>query len=150
MGRIDIISDVSMLASQLALPQEGHFEVVFHIFGYLKFRHNARMVFYPTYPTGYMSMFQEHDWCGFYSDVNEAIPPNTPEPSDKEVDLRIFFDPHHSVDKLTRKSITGYIIFLNNYPIAWLSNKQATTETSVFGADFVAVNIGMETLQGLQ
>ena len=35
-------------------------------------------------------------------------------------------------------------------PIDWLSKKQATIETSVFGAEFVAMKIGMETLRGLQ
>ena len=69
-----------MLASQLALPWEGHLEAVFHILGYLKGNHNARMVFDPTYPNPDMSMFQEHDWCDFYADTKEAIPPNAPEP----------------------------------------------------------------------
>ena len=68
LGRIGIITEVSMLASQLALPQEGHLEAVFHILGYLKSHNNSRMVFDPTYPTPDMSMFQEHDWCGFYGD----------------------------------------------------------------------------------
>ena len=61
LGSIDIITEMSMLASQLALPQERHLEAVFHIFGYLKFHHNARMVFDTIYPTTDMSMFQEHD-----------------------------------------------------------------------------------------
>ena len=41
-------------------------------------------------------------------------------------------------------------MFLNNAQIAWLSKKQATIETSVFGADFVAMKIGMEKFQVLQ
>ena len=108
------------------------------------------MVFNPKYPTTYMSMFHEHDWCDFYSDVKEAIPPNAPEPRYKEVDLRIFVDSDHSEDKLTIISRTRYITFLNNAPIAWLSKKQASIETSVFGAEFVAMKIGMETLRGFQ
>ena len=106
------------------------------------------MVFDPTYPTPDMSMFQEHDWCGFYGDVKEAIPPNVPEPRGKKVDLKIFVDSDHAGDKITRKFITGYIIFLNNAPIASLSKKQATIETSVFGSEFFAMKIGMETLRG--
>ena len=117
---------------------------------YLKEHHNARMVFYRTYPTPDMSMFQEHDWCGFYADVDEAIPTNTPEPRWKEVYLIIFFDSYHAGDKLTRRYRTGYIIFLNNAPISWLSKKQATIETSVFWAEFVAMRIGMETLRVLR
>ena len=82
--------------------------------------------------------------------MKEAIPPNSHDPKDKEVDLRIFFDSNHKGDKLTRRSRTGYIIFLNNALIAWLSKKQATIETSVFGPEFVVMKIGMETLWGLQ
>ena len=76
-------------------------------------------------------MFQEHDWCGFYGDTKEAVPTNSSKPRGKEVDLRICVDSDHAGDKLTRKSGTGYNIFLNNAPIAWFSKKQATIETSV-------------------
>ena len=134
LGSIDIITEVSVLASKLALPREGRLEAVFHTFRYLKGHHNVWMVLDPTYPTPDMSMFQEHYWCGFYGDVKEAIPTNAPEPSGKEVDLRIFVDSDHAGDKITRRSRYGYIIFLNNAPIALLSKKQATIETSVFGA----------------
>ena len=126
LGRIDIITEVSMLASQLALPQEVHLEAVFQILGYLKSHHNAWMLLDPTYPTPYMSIFQKHYWCDFYGDVKEAIPPNAPDPRGKEFDLRIFVDSYHAGDKLTKQSRTGYIILLHNAPISWLSNKQAT------------------------
>ena len=95
------------------------------------------MVFDPKYPTTDMSMFQEHDWCDFYGGVKEAIPPNAPNPRGKEVDLRIFVNSDHAGDKLTRRFKAGYIIFLKNATIAWLSKKQATIETSVFGAEFL-------------
>ena len=134
---IDIIANASILALQLSLPQEGHLEAVFHIFGYLKGHYNARMVLYPTYPTPDLSMFQEHDWCGFYGDVKEPIPTNAPDPRGKEVYLRIIVYSDHAVDKINRQYRTRYIICLNNSPIAWLSKNQATIETSVFGAEFL-------------
>ena len=84
------------------------------------------MVLNPTYKTPDLSMFQEHDWYDFYGDVKEAIPPNAPDTRGNEVDLIIFVDSDHTRDKLTRRSRTGYIIFLKNYPIAWFSKKQAT------------------------
>ena len=34
--------------------------------------------------------------------------------------------------------------------IQWFSKKQSTIETSVFGAEFVAMKIGMESLRGLR
>ena len=35
-------------------------------------------------------------------------------------------------------------------PIIWFSKRQSTIETSVFGAEFVAMKQGMETLRGLR
>ena len=102
LGSIDIITEVYKLSSQLVIPRESHLDAVFHIFGYLKGHHNARMVFNPTYPTPDISMFHEHDWCDICRDVKEAIPPNAPETRGKEVDLRIFVDSDHAGDKITR------------------------------------------------
>ena len=48
-GRIDIIVEASLLASQMALPREGHLMQVFRCFAYLKARHNGYLVYDPTY-----------------------------------------------------------------------------------------------------
>ena len=50
MGRMDIITEVSMLSSYVAMPREGHFNQVLHIFAYLKSHSNARLVLDPSYP----------------------------------------------------------------------------------------------------
>ncbi len=81
--------------------------------------------------------------------MQEAIPPNAPKPRGKGVDLRMFVDSDHTGDKQTRRSRTGFIIFLNMAPIVWFSKTQATIETSVFGAEFVAMKQDMECLRGL-
>ena len=94
-------------------------------------------------------MFQEHYWCGFYGDMKEAINTNKSEPRGKEVNLGIFVNSDYAGDKLTKRSITGYMIFLDNAPIDWLSKKQANIVTSVFGVEFISMKIGMETLRGL-
>jgi hypothetical protein len=78
LGRIDIITEVSMLVSHMALPREGHLEAVFHMFAYLKAKHNSRMVFDPMYPAIDHASFKQCDWKQFYGDVKEAIPPNAP------------------------------------------------------------------------
>ena len=41
LGRTDIITEVSELASQLALPREGHLEAVFRTYSYLKYKTNT-------------------------------------------------------------------------------------------------------------
>ena len=149
-GRIDIITEVSMLASHLALPRQGHLDAVYHIFAYLDNKHNTRLVMDPTYPMIDMTKFKECDWREFYGDVKEAIPPNAPLPRGKEVDLRLFVDSDHAGDKLTRRSRSGFIIYMNLAPIIWFSKKQSTIETSVFGAEFVAMKQGMETSRGIR
>lgn len=150
LGRVDIITEVSMLSAHLALPREGHLEAVYHIYAYLDKKHNSRIVFDPTYPDIDMSKFKECDWRAFYGDAKEAIPPNAPEARGKSVDLRLFVDSDHAGDLSTRRSRTGFFIFLNSAPIVWFSKRQPTVESSVFGAEFVAMKNGMESLRGLR
>jgi hypothetical protein len=140
---VHIITEVSMLLSHLALPREGHLEAVFHTFAYLENKHNSRMVFDPTYPDIDMSRFKKVDWNPFYGDVKEAISDNAPTPRGKEVDVRLYTDADHAGDKLTRRSRTGYIFYLNSAPIDWFSKKQPTIESSVFGSEFVSMKTGM-------
>ena len=51
---------------------------------------------------------------------------------------------------MTRRSRTGYFIFLNTALIDWLSKKPATIEGSVFGAELVAMKTGVEALIGIR
>ena len=44
----------------------------------------------------------------------------------------------------------GYTVYMNMAPIDWLSKKQSTCETSVFGAEFVALKVAMEAARGIR
>ena len=66
------------------------------------------------------------------------------------MDLHIFVDRNHAGNKWTRKSRTRFMIFVNMSLINWYSMKQSTIETSVFGAKFAAMNIGVKTLHAIQ
>ena len=149
-GRVDIITEVSLMSSQMAMPREGHLESVLHIFGFLKRKYNSRMAFDPTVPPVDESAFKDCDWKQFYGDVTEAIPTNAPPPRGTGVSLRMYVDSDHAGEKRTRRSRSGFFVFINSALIQWLSKKQATIETSVFGAEFVAMKIGMESLRGLR
>ena len=150
LGRIDIATEVSMLSSYLTMPREGHLEAAINVMAYLKLHHNARLVLDPTYPTIDHTSFMKCNWKEFYGDAKEAIPPNAPAPLGMEVDLRMYVDSDHAGDHKTRRSRTGYLIFLNMALVNWVSKKQPTIETSVFGAEFVALKNGMEALRGLR
>ena len=81
LGRIDIITEVSMMSSHMAAPRVGHLERVFQMYSCLANKHNARLVFDPSYPDIKMSAFVEgQEWEKFCGDVREEVPPNRPEP----------------------------------------------------------------------
>ena len=113
LGRVDIIAEVSLLASHLAQPREGHLEAVFIVVAYLNNKHNATMVFDPTYPVIDKGDFKRCDWRNVYGDVKEAIPPRLPKARGNDVDKRMFVDSDHGGEKLTRRSRTGYILYVN-------------------------------------
>ena len=150
-GRADICLEVSMMSSHLALPRKGHLEEVYHIFGYLKKHHNAEMPFDPTEPEIDMSQFERQDWSmSIYGDVDEELPPNMPKPLGKSMKMRVYVDSDHAGESLTRRSRTGFIVFLNNAPIYWMSKKQTTCETSTFGSEFNAMKAAVEYVRGLR
>ena len=49
-GQMDINTKVSLSLSHSAMLQHRHLEVVLHIMGYLKLRHNTRVMFDAFYP----------------------------------------------------------------------------------------------------
>jgi hypothetical protein len=75
---MDIMTEVLMLSSHNALPREGHLNVVYCIFSYLKTKKNARLILDPTYaPIDYDS-FQKQNCEEFYGDAVEHLPTNAP------------------------------------------------------------------------
>jgi hypothetical protein len=144
------VTEVSILTSYLACPREGHLENALHVMGYLRLKHNLRLIFDPTYPDIDLTAFPSFDWTEFYGNVEEAIPPDMPPPLGKDVDLRMMVDSDHVGEKRTQRSHTEFVIFCNLASIVWLSKQQLTIESSVFGAEFVAMKHGIETLRGLR
>ena len=66
LGRVDINTEVSMLSSHMAMPREGHLEALFHVFAFLKAKHNSRLALDPTYPEINPGDFKKCDWKEFY------------------------------------------------------------------------------------
>lgn len=80
----------------------------------------------------------------------DEIPPDMPTPLGKPFIIRAFVDSDHAGDQVTRRSRTGFIVYLNGAPIYWKSAKQTSVETSTFGSEFVAMKQCCEYLQGLR
>jgi hypothetical protein len=132
------------------LLREDYLEAVFHVFSYLGLHHNARFVFDPTYPAVDMGTFIKTDWKSMYGGVKEMIPSDAPFPRGKEVYLLLFVDSDHAGEKFTRRSRTGFVIYLNMAPIVWFSKRQPTVESRVFGAEFVAMKNDIEACHRLR
>jgi hypothetical protein len=84
-----------------------------------------------------------------YPDAVELFPPNAPRPKGRPVQMHVFVDSDHAGDKVTRRSRTRVLIYLNKAPIIWYSKKQNTVETSMFGSEFVAMRQAFEMIKAL-
>jgi hypothetical protein len=147
LGRVDMYVDVALLSSHHVEPRTGHLQQVFHIFIYLKSHLNSHLVFDPNYIAWENASFEQYDWHEFYSDAKEAIPPNAPTARGHPVQINAFIDANHAGNKVTRRSHTGILIYLNCAPIVWYSKAQTTVEASTFGSKFVAMRILVEMLE---
>ena len=148
LGRIDITTEVSMLAAFLAAPRVGHLHALLHIYAYLNTHERSKIVLDARefeHPAA-----QEFDWTSYYPEVRELIPPNAPVPLGKPVQTTCHVDSDHAGDVVTRRSRTGILLYVNRAPILWYSKKQTSVETSTFGSEFVALKTATELIKGLR
>lgn len=153
LGRADICLEVSMLSSHLALPREGHLEQAFHIFAYLKEHHNAAMVFDPTEWNIPQGDFVKQDWnYSIYGcdGLEVDLPDDMPKPLGNMMRMHVYVDSDHAGDEITRRSRTGFVVFLNGAPIYWFSKRQTSCETSTFGSEFIAMKTACDYVKGLR
>lgn len=142
-----------MMSSHVAMPREGHFEAVLHIFSYLKKYHNTEMVFDPSDPVVDEAQFELRDWTTSefgHIEGEEVLPPKMPEPRGLGFVMRAKVDADHASDTVTRRSRTGYLVFLNCALVYWYSKKQTSVESSSFGSEFIAMKQCCEYLRGLR
>ena len=87
----------------MALPREGHLDAVFHMFTFLKRKHNGVIVFDPTEPEIDINRFPREDWSATsYGECKEEISSNAPEPRGIAFTMREFVDSDHAGDMITR------------------------------------------------
>ena len=64
--------------------------------------------------------------------------------------ITVYVDADHAGDSVTRRSRTGYIIYLNNAPVYWMSKNQNSVDTSTFGSEFMVMKHCTEYIRGLR
>ena len=151
LGRIDIVMPTTLMASHMMCPRAGHLEQTLHMFAYLKQFNRSRLVFDETEPDfADTSTFVTADWAEFYPDAEEAIPLNVPEARGNSVMTSAFVDADHAGCKVTRRSHTGILIFVNRAPIFWFSKRQNTVESSTFGSEYIAMRQAIDYIVALR
>ena len=148
LGRFDIAYTLSTLSRYSMAPREGHFLAMIRLFGYLMTYNKGMLVIDSAIPSirDKATVSSGHNWSEFYPDACEDIPGDMLTPKGKTAHLTCFVDADHARDKVTRKSVTGIVLLLNNTPISWLSKRQKTVETSTYGSDLVAARIATDLL----
>ena len=157
LGRLDILTETSMLSAFLAAPRLGHLHQAMYMYKYLEDHKRSKIVFDTTYVNinddhvvpEERASFRAKYMKELYPDAVEDLPPNPPIPRSKPVQVSLFVDADHAGDKMTRRSRTGVLIYLNSAPIMWLSRKQNTVEVSTYGSEFVAMRQAMEMIKAL-
>jgi hypothetical protein len=68
------------------------------------------------------------NWVELYPDTGEEIPKDLPPEKGSRVRMTVYVDADHLHDLVTRRSITGILVILNNKSIRWISKRQNTVE----------------------
>jgi hypothetical protein len=70
-----------------------------------------------SYPDHSMYHVEDHsNWLKFYSEAGEEIPKNLPPEKKQRVTMTVYVDADHAHDLVTRRSITGIFVMLNDTP----------------------------------
>ena len=152
LGRIYICLEVSMMSSHLAMPRKGHLDHVLHIFAYLHKYHNTELVYDPSDPVVEQDVFERRDWTSSEFGAvqgKEEVPSNMPELRGLGFIMCAKVDADHTSDMITRRSRTGFLVYLNCALIYWWSKKQNSVESSSFGSEFIAMKQCCEYVCGL-
>ena len=150
LGRFDILTEVSLLSQYQASPRVGHLEALYLIANYLVRFPVRRLVFNPIPAEIDETVFTPGDWRDFYGDVVEEDPPNMPVPLGNPVTMSCFVDADHAGNKVTRRSHTGIIIFLQQAPVQVFSKRQNTCESSSYGSELVAMRIARDLISAMR
>ena len=146
-GRFDINFAISSLSRYAAAPRKGHLALAEDVLGYLKKYPSRGYIINPKPPTidsKYQTVKVKEDFGGQYQYFQEDLDPRFPLPLVKELDINLFVDANHAHDKVTGRSITGLFGFVGSTPVLWSSKRQASVQTSTFGAEFMALKKAVE------
>src|SRR5210317_302932 len=144
LGRFDIVYTTSTMARFSMAPREGHLNALKRIFGYLRVFPNGELIVNPR-PFKHKKISPTGDiWKEFYPDAEEERPAEQPEALPNKAQITIMVDAYHAHDTVTRRSVTGIMVFVNQTLVRYVSKRQRTVETSSYGSELVAARMATE------
>ena len=90
------------------------------------------------------------NFAEYYRDAHESLPEDMAKPRGRSVVTTTFIDASFATNKKTRKSHSGFPLFVNRAPIVWFSKRQSTVETSTFSAEFMAIESCLNAIESLR
>jgi len=122
------------------------------IFSYLENKYKLSIFMDPNLPIIDESKFPNDtsEFLEYYRDAKEELPTKFPRPRGKSVVTTAFVDASHAANKVTRRSHSGHILFVNRAPVKWHSKRQTTVETSAFSSEFIAMKHCIEDIEYLR
>jgi hypothetical protein len=143
----DIAYATSSMSRFNMLPREGHLKAVKRILSYLKTFPKGKVIIDISYPDHSVYPVEDHsNWMEFYPDATEEILKDLPPEKGPRVRMAVYVDADHAHDLVTRRSITGILVMMNNTPIRCISKRQKTVETSTYGSELVASRVATELI----
>jgi hypothetical protein len=129
------------------LPREGHLKAGKRILSYFKTFPKERVIIDTSYPDHSVYPLEEHsNRVEFYPDAGKEISKDLSPEKGQRVRMTVYVDADHAYDLVTRRSITGILVMLNNMPIIWISKRQKTVQTLTYGSELVASRVTTELI----
>jgi hypothetical protein len=124
------------LARFSMIPRLGHLEATKQILGYLKYSdHRILLNPSPIDLSSAMEKYAEYEWWReFYPEACEEVPDGMPVPTpNRKVQATVMVDVDHAHCEVTRRSVTGTLVFVNSTPVRWFFLMQ---KTSTYGSEW--------------
>ena len=152
LGRVDILIEVSLLSQYQASARKGHMIEALRIFAFLEKNPKLSLYMDPQPPNLDYSLFSDdvEEFKEYYRDAKEEMPHRMPKSRGVPVVTTAFVDSSHGANRVTRKSHSGHILFVNRAPVKWYSKRQPTVETSAFSSEFLAMKHCIEDIEYLR
>jgi hypothetical protein len=139
LGKFGIAYDTSAMSRFKMLPREGRMKAVKRILSYLKAIPKRRLIIDTTYQDRSVYPVEDYThWMKFYPDAEEEILNDLHASKKPKARITVYVDADHAHDLMTRRTITGILVMLNNVQVRWISKHQNILDTLTYSSELVA------------